>query len=135
MLPLLSAPHTDRAAGAARSSPAPTHAIDWARWHQARPRSRRSPWSACPTSCRPRRQIPASDLLRRDGDALKGDVRVRCQLLQRLLDLLPGIDTGWIEVAEMVDEGRNGESVDVLGGSVEEREAGIAARHHERHVE
>ena len=30
--------------------------------------------------------------------------------------------------------GRDDEFVDVLGGAVQERQAGVAARHHERHV-
>src|SRR5262249_17959955 len=67
------------------------------------------------------RQIPVRDLLWCDGDALEDDVGVRRELAQRLLDLLTGIDAGWIKVAAMVDEGRNVEGVDVLGRVVQKR--------------
>src|SRR4051794_11917333 len=55
----------------------------------------------------PRRQIPSGNLLKRDRDALEMDFRCRRHFAQRLFDLLAGIYTGWIEVAEVIDEGRN----------------------------
>ena len=55
------------------------------------------------------------------ADVFQMDLGVRCQLAQRLLDLLAGVDTGRVVVAEVIDEGRHGELVDVLGGAVQER--------------
>src|SRR5258708_37680988 len=50
-----------------------------------------------------------------------------------LLDLLPGVDAGGVIVAEMVDVDWAGKIVDVFGGTVQERQARIPARHHQRH--
>ena len=82
----------------------------------------------------PRRQVPIGDLLFGDRYALKDDVGIWSKLAQRFLDLLTGIDARGIEVPQVIDVGRNVESVDVLGRAEEERERGIAARHHQRHV-
>src|SRR6185437_10327544 len=41
---------------------------------------------------------------------------------------LTGIDAGRIEVAEVIDVGRNVERVDIVGRAVEERERDIATR-------
>ena len=67
------------------------------------------------------RQIPVRNLLRCDGDAFENNVGIRRHLSQSLLDLLTGIDAGRVEVAEVIDVGRNIEGVDVLGRAVQER--------------
>src|SRR3984885_532708 len=77
---------------------------------------------------RPGGQIPVSYLFRSDSDALEVDFRVRRHLLQRLLDLLAGIDAGGIEVTEVIDVGRHIQRVDVLGRTVQEGKARVAAR-------
>src|SRR5207244_12189805 len=74
---------------------------------------------------RPRRQVPSGDLLGGDGDTLEDDIGVRREFAQRLLDLLPGVDAGGIEVAEMVDVSRNVKLVDVLGRAVQEGQARV----------
>src|SRR5258706_11106016 len=62
------------------------------------------------------------------------DFSTRRYLPQRLLDLLAGIDAGGVEVAEVVDVGRDVEAVDVLGGAVKERQARVATGDHQRDV-
>src|SRR5262245_3039151 len=80
------------------------------------------------------RQTPLGDLLLCDGEAFEIDVGGGRKLAQRLLDLLASIDAGRVEVAKVVDVGRDNEFVDGFGRAVEQREAGIAARHHQRDI-
>src|SRR5262249_9688933 len=86
-----------------------------------------SPWSAASAGA-----IARS--VRGYGDALEYDVGARRQLAQRLFDLLAGIEAGRVVVTEVVHIRRHVEVADVLGGAMQERVRGIAARHHQGHV-
>src|SRR5215468_8861430 len=78
------------------------------------------PRSTVSLFCWSGRQIKRLNLFRRHGYALEIDLGIRCQLVQRLLDLLASIDTGGIEVAQMIDVRRYLQIVDVLGRAVQE---------------
>jgi hypothetical protein len=67
------------------------------------------PQGQCISACgkKPRRQTPFSDLLWRDRDPLEDDFGVWRKFVQRLLDLLSGVDTGKAPHAGWFESGRD----------------------------
>jgi hypothetical protein len=70
--------------------------------------------------CGARRQSPLPNLSRGYCQALEMNFGCRCHLAQGLLDLLTCIDTGGVEVAQVIDEGRYAALAYLLRGAVQE---------------
>src|ERR1700730_1359377 len=83
---------------------------------------------------RSRRQFPCSNLPRSYREPLEMDIGVRCELPQRLLNLMIGVDARRVEVAKMIDVDRSIFELHIFGGLTQKRQARVALRHHERHV-